>query len=294
MAPFGHQDFCDPSEAETTEPLPVVQADGEPGSEAEGADSPPAGQPRRRVRRFLYWAALTVTSIVACLALAFALLLAVTPSAGQATTRAAALASERHIGYPGPWVPANFSRPLVATEDHRFYSTAEVGGLDVLALGRAVGSVVSGGPASGGATIDVQLAKLLYVGADSPRHGTVKGDLLQVALAVKIAAMYSRPQILRLYAESAYYGHGYYGLQAASCGYFGHPARDLTVAQGAMLAGAVNAPDFDDPITHPGQARTRLTHVIGRMVAVGYLTPQQGQAALQASLDLTPGHSPDC
>jgi membrane carboxypeptidase/penicillin-binding protein len=61
-----------------------------------------------------------------------------------------------------------------------------------------------------------------------------------------------------------------------------------------MLAGAVNAPDFDDPITHPAQAHTRLSHVIGRMVSVGYLTAQQGQQALSASLSLTPGHSPSC
>jgi membrane peptidoglycan carboxypeptidase len=295
MAPYGHRDFCDPDEAETTEPLPVVGVDGEAASQQqEGwADQPP-DRPRHRFRTFLYRATLTITSLVACLLLAFALLLALTPSAGQATARAARLARDHHIAYPGPLVPASFSRPLIATEDHRFYSRAEVGGIDVLALGRAIKSVATGGPAQGGATIDVQLAKLLYVGADSPRHGTVKGDLVEVALAVKLSAMYSRPEILRLYAESAYYGNGYYGLQAASCGYFGHPPRDLTVAQGAMLAGVVNAPDFDDPITHPAQARTRLSHVIGRMVAVGYLTGQQGQQALGGSLHLTPGHSPDC
>jgi membrane carboxypeptidase/penicillin-binding protein PbpC len=312
MAAYGHRDTYDASEAETTEPLPVVDSGGdeaatdadgevyrepgqgeayrEPGQEA----GPPAGRARHPFRTFLYRATLTITSIVACLLLAFALLLAVTPSAGQATTRAAQLAREHHIGYPGPVVPANFSRPLVATEDHRFYSRGEVGGIDVVALSRAVKSVATGGPAQGGATIDVQLAKLLYVGADSPRHDTVKGDLLEVALAVKLSAMYSKPEILRLYGESAYYGNGYYGLQAASCGYFGHPAADLTVTQGAMLAGVVNAPDFDDPITHPAQAFTRLSHVIGRMVAVGYLTAQQGQQALAASLNLTPGHGPHC
>ncbi|HUN37357.1 MAG TPA: biosynthetic peptidoglycan transglycosylase [Trebonia sp.] len=294
MAPYGHRDFCDPGEAETTEPLPAVGVDGEPDSEQEDWAGQPAGRRRHPLRKFLYRATLTITSIIACLLLAFALLLALTPSAGQATTRAAQLAHEHHIAYPGPAVPANFSRPLVATEDHRFYSSAEVGGIDVLALSRAVKSVASGGPAQGGATIDVQLAKLLYVGADSPRHGTLKGDLLEVALGVKLSAMYSRPEILRLYAESAYYGNGYYGLQAASCGYFGHPPRDLTVPQGAVLAGVVNAPDFDDPITHPVQARTRLSHVISRMVSVGYLTPQQGRQALASSLALTPGHSPNC
>ncbi len=298
MAPYGHWDFCDPSEAETTVPLPIVEADGGADGEADSGRGStagrPGGRPRRPLRTFLYRATLTVTSIIACLLLAFALLLAVTPSAGQATTRAAQLAREHHIAYPGPPAPANFSRPLVATEDHRFYSGTEIGGLDVLALGRAIKSVVTGGPAQGGATIDVQLAKLLYVGADSPQHDTAKGDLIEVALAVKLSAMYSKPEILRLYAEAAYYGNDYYGLQAASCGYFGHPPQDLTVTQGAMLAGVVNAPDYDDPITHPTQAQARLTHVISRMVTVGSLTPQQGQVALNAPLNLTPGHSPDC
>src|SRR6202012_3455642 len=97
----------------------------------------------------------------------------------------------------------------------------------------------------------------------------------QVVLAVKLNLAYSKQQILDLYAEAAYYGHGYYGLQAASCGYFGHPAQDLTVTQGAMLAGVVNAPSVDDPISDPVNARTRLEHVIGRMVAVSALSDTQ-------------------
>ncbi len=61
-----------------------------------------------------------------------------------------------------------------------------------------------------------------------------------------------------------------------------------------MLAGVVNAPSVDDPISDPGKARNRLEHVIDRMVAVGYLTSAQGRQALGSSLDLTSGASPDC
>jgi membrane peptidoglycan carboxypeptidase len=106
-------------------------------------------------------------------------------------------------------------------------------------------------------------------------------------MAVKLNKTFSRSEILRLYAEIAYYGHGYYGLEAASCGYFGrHPAR-LTLVQAAMLAGAVNAPTYDDPLAYPAQARARLTHVIDRMAAVGYLTKAQQAAALRAPLELS-------
>ena len=72
-----------------------------------------------------------------------------------------------------------------------------------------------------------------------------------MALAIKLNLTYSKPQILQLYAEIAYYGHGYYGLNAASCGYFGRPPAQLTLVQAAMLAGVVNAPTYDDPLVYP-------------------------------------------
>lgn len=275
---YGRWDADAADGAPTTQPLPQLPAK--------------LRRPRRRIRRFLYRFTLTVSSLLACAALGLGLLLAFTPSAGQAPGIAARMAREHGIGYPGSPVPANFARPLVATEDHRFYS--EVGGIDPMALARVADGAATGSPDQGGATIELQLAKLLFVGDNAPGHETLSGKLTEVALAVKLAAMYSKPEILRLYAEVAYYGHGYYGLQAASCGYFGHPPADLTVAQGAILAGVVNAPALDDPIDHPAQAYSRLVHVIGRMEAVGDLTPAQGSAALNAPFNLTPGHSPNC
>jgi penicillin-binding protein 1A len=168
----------------------------------------------------------------------------------------------------------------VATEDHRFYTDP---GVDPLALARVVVSRVTGRTDQGGSTIDQQLAKNLYTSG----HSGFTQDLEQVALAVKLNVTYSKAEILRLYAEVAYYGHGYYGLSAASCGYFGRPAADLTLVQAAMLAGVVNAPTYDDPLVYPAQARARLVHVIGRMAAVGYLTTAQKNAALKAPLDLS-------
>ena len=119
----------------------------------------------------------------------------------------------------------------------------------------------------------------------TPTETGPTSELKQVVLAFKLNATYSKAQILALYAEVAYYGHGYYGLEQASCGYFGHPAADLTVSQGAMLAGVVNAPSLDDPIADPVSARPRLEHVIARMVAVGDLTGSQATAALAAPLE---------
>jgi membrane peptidoglycan carboxypeptidase len=209
--------------------------------------------------------------IVVLFAVAVGLLFLLTPSAGQATALVRAQARDRHITYPGPPVPAYFAQALVATEDHRFYADPGV-------VWR-----ITGREDQGGSTIDQQLAKNLYTGG----HSGFTEDLEQLVMAVKLNQAYSRPQILRMYAEVAYYGHGYYGLEAASCGYFGRPPDRLTLVQAAMLAGVVNAPSYDDPLAYPRQARTRLVHVIGRMAAVGYLTQAQETAALNAPLGLS-------
>ncbi len=243
-------------------------------------DQGPQGTgPSRRARL-----ALRITKVafivVVVLAAAFGLLFVLTPSAGQATALARAQAREHHIAYPGPPVPPNFAQALVATEDHRFYGDP---GVDPLALARVLAARVTGHRDQGGSTIDQQLAKNLYT---SGRRGFLT-EIEQVVIAIKLNMAYSRAEILRLYAEIAYYGHGYYGLEAASCGYFGKQPAELTLVQAAMLAGIVNAPTYDDPLVYPAQARARLVHVIGRMAAVGDLTQAQEAAALRAPLGLS-------
>ena len=239
-------------------------------------------RPLRPGRRFriAFRIAKVLVAVILVFAAAVGLLFVLTPSAGQATALVAAQARERHIAYPGPPVPRYFAQALVATEDHRFNTDP---GVDPLAMGRVVVSWITGRKDQGGSTIDQQLAKNLYTGG----HSGFTEDLEQLAMAVKLNQTYSRAEILRMYAEVAYYGHGYYGLDAASCGYFGRPPDRLTLVQAAMLAGVVNAPTYDDPLIYPRQARARLVHVIGRMAAVGYLTQAQETAALNAPLGLS-------
>lgn len=251
------------------------------------------GQPGRqfrpgRARRYLKRAAIVLAAVAGFLAVGAGVLWIATPGASEATRLAAAQAKQHGIAYPGPSVPENFARPLIATEDHRFYSEP---GVDPFAVARVAWAKLTNGSDQGGATIEQQLAKMLY----TPGQSGFKAEVEQVTLAFKLNLTYSKQQILGLYAEVAYYGNQYYGLDQASCGYFGHPAKDLTVVQGAMLAGVVNAPSLDDPVTHPGNARTRLEHVIARMEAVGYLSKAQAQRELNAPLGLvTAGSSPGC
>jgi membrane peptidoglycan carboxypeptidase len=263
-----------------TRPLPQQSAPGQPG--------PRVQRPRPgRGRRYFKRAAISLAVVIVVLALAAGALWVATPSAGEATQLAQAQAEQHGIPYPGPSVPENFARPLIATEDHRFYGEP---GVDLLAVARVAAAKVTNGSDQGGATIEQQLAKMLY----TPTQTGFNAEVKQVALAVKLNIAYSKQQILDLYAEVAYYGHGFYGLEQASCGYFGHQAKNLTVIQGAMLAGVVNAPSVDDPINDPGNARARLEHVIARMVAVGDLTAAQGQRVLGTPLGLTAGGKPGC
>jgi membrane peptidoglycan carboxypeptidase len=239
-------------------------------------------RPLRTRKRFRITRAIAkvILAVVVAFAAAVGLLFALTPSASEATALTRAQAQARHIAYPGPGVPQNFAQALIATEDHRFNSDP---GVDPLAMARVALSWITGHQDQGGSTIDQQLAKNLYTGG----HSGFTDDVKQMAIAVKLNQAYTRPEILRMYAEVAYYGHGYYGLRAASCGYFGRPPGQLTLVQAAMLAGVVNAPTYDDPLTYPGQARARLVHVIGRMAVVGYLTSAQQAAALKAPLGLS-------
>lgn len=225
-------------------------------------------QRRRWPRRLL----LSAVTVLAVLAIGFAALMLATPSVGNAWSLARAQATSHHERFPGPRVAAKFAAALIATEDHRFASEP---GFDPFALPRIVASVLTGRD-QGGATLYQQLAKLLYA--------THKGRLAEiadeVALGIKLKFSYSREHILQMYADVAYFGHGYYGLRAASCGYFGRPASLLSWPQSAVLAGLVQAPSAYDPLRHPSLARWREQHVFARLVADGVLTESQAQHAL--------------
>jgi penicillin-binding protein 1A len=98
-----------------------------------------------------------------------------------------------------------------------------------------------------------------------------------------------------MYSDVAYFGHGFYGLAAASCGYFGVRPAAMSWPQAALLAGLVQAPSLDDPLTSPVTARAREEHVIGRLVSVGALTQAQADRALAAPVSaLVARHGQGC
>jgi len=205
---------------------------------------------------------------------AFGGLLLVTPSVSGAWQLARSEAISHNSVFPGPAVPPRLATSLEATEDHRF---SEEPGIDPIAILRVFEGQITRKGDEGGATLYQQLAKMLY----TPGRTGLRVEAEQVALAVKLKFTYSGSQIVRMYADVAYFGHGFYGLMAASCGYFGVPPAGLSWPQAALLAGLVQAPSLDDPLLYPGQARIREEHVIGRLVTIGALTQAQANAALQ-------------
>ena len=239
---------------------------------------PRAPRPPRRLGRKLLWrTAIALVTLAMLGVVAFGGLMVLTPSAGSAEQLVQAQDTAHHVVYPGPPVPARFAESLVATEDKRFYSEP---GIDLYAVARVAAGYVTGHGIQGGATLYQQLAKLLYTHGQS----NASDEAEQIALAVKLYLGYSRPQILQMYADVVYFGNNSYGLAAASCGYFGVQPADLSWPQTAMLAGLVQGPSLDDPLTHPANARTREVHVVGRLIATGKLTEAQGKAALAVPL----------
>jgi membrane peptidoglycan carboxypeptidase len=268
----------------------VPYLDDDPGGYGPGDYGPEDwGRPRRRwPRRLLRWLVALLVAVVLLGGAAFGLLYVATPSVRSAPALARAMDRAHHVRYPGPRVPALFAESLVATEDHRFYSEP---GIDVFAVARVAAATLTGhGAEQGGATLYQQLAKMLY----TPGGSGVTTEIEQVMLGIKLDQAYSKAQILRMYADVAYFGHGYYGLAAASCGYFGTVPAGLTLPEAATLAGLVQGPSADDPIAHYARGRAREAHVLGRLVSTGKITPAQSARAYAQGLQLVGGSGQAC
>lgn len=242
----------------------------------------PTGNRRRWPRRIL----LIVGACLLVLVISAGVLFAIAPSVGNAEARVAALAVKHGAVDNGAPVPTLFAKSIVASEDARFYSDD---GVDPIGLARAAWTTVSGGGDGGGSTISQQLAKLLYTNGQSSAADVVE----QVALAIKLNLQYSKAQILEMYADTVYFGHGFYGLDAASCGYFGVRPGQLSLPQASLLAGLVQAPSAYDPLAHLHLARVRQRYVLNRLVATGQISERTAATAYHAPLDLhhNPHHS---
>ena len=167
-------------------------------------------------------------------------------------------------------IPATMTQAAVAAENRSFWSDK---GISIRGMFRAAWKISRGGDVQGGSTITQQYIKILYLNSDR----TLTRKFRELFLAYKINKEMTKEEILAGYLNTIYYGHGAYGVQAASKEYFEVDAKKLTVPQAAFLATVVNNPNMYDPSEKENRPRilSRYRYVLHSMVEMAYITPVQ-------------------
>lgn len=166
-------------------------------------------------------------------------------------------------------LPEMYKNALIANEDRRFY---EHRGIDFIGIGRAIFTdIKTKSFAEGGSTITQQLVKNIYF----TQERTSRRKIAEIFMASKLEKECSKEQILELYANTCYFGHGYYAIKDACMGFFDKGLDEATDYECAMLAGLPNAPSAYDPIKHPDLAEQRTTQVLKKMVKFGYINQEK-------------------
>ena len=166
-------------------------------------------------------------------------------------------------------IPDLLKKGIIANEDRRYY---DHGAVDIIGVARAfITNSMAGETLEGGSTIAQQTVKNIFLSNDR----TMTRKLEELALAVQLERNYSKEEILELYLNTIYFGHGAYGVGEASRVYFGKEPKDLDLSQCAMLAGLPQAPSAYDPISHPQEGAKRMTTVLALMAQEGYITPEE-------------------
>ena len=162
----------------------------------------------------------------------------------------------------GPYAP----KAVLAAEDRNFYNH---GAIDLTSTARAAWvDVTSGGLNQGGSTITQQLVKIQLLKPEKSLTRKVQ----EMTLAIVLEQRYSKDQILTMYLNRVYFGHGAYGIGAAARTYFSKDAKDLSAAEAAFLAGLIQAPTAYDPEVHFDYAQARQLYVLHGMASIGALS----------------------
>src|SRR5215468_9573005 len=166
---------------------------------------------------------------------------------------------------------------------------AKLKGIDERGLIRAfIGNLASSGRPQGGSTITQQIVKNLLVGEDL----TYERKIREMIAASRVEQTLSKAEILELYLNSVYLGRGSWGIELAARSYFGKPAKELTVEEGALLAGLTKGPNYFSPDRHPGRAQERLAYVLSRLQEEGVFAAEAPGRGLPPLPALVPYERP--
>ncbi|MBX6330384.1 MAG: PBP1A family penicillin-binding protein [Gemmatimonadaceae bacterium] len=172
-------------------------------------------------------------------------------------------------------LPKYVGEAFIAVEDKRFY---EHDGVDVVGIAAALKDAL-GGHARGASTITQLVVGNMHPDIINRRDRSIGRKLREQAAAREMEKHYTKAQILEAFLNQIHFGHGWYGIEAASRHYFGKPATQLTLAEAATLAALPKGPAIYDPIRHPDRARERRNLVLSLMAEQGYITKAEAKAA---------------
>jgi len=185
---------------------------------------------------------------------------------------------QRRIPLQSEDLPPQLVQAFLAAEDDRFFDHP---GVDYQGIARAVRHLLlTGEKGPGGSTITMQLARNFFLTRDQ----TFQRKAQEILLALKIERTLSKEEILELYLNKIYLGQRSYGVGAAARIYYGKSVDELDLAQTAMIAGLPKAPSAYNPIANPPRAKIRRAYVLGRMLAEGYITPEEHAEAVDAPI----------
>ncbi len=178
-------------------------------------------------------------------------------------------------------IPPLLRRAAIATEDKRFY---EHTGVDPLGIARAVVTDIAlRKKAQGGSTITQQYVKQAFVTDEK----TLKRKVMEAMLANRIEKRHSKDEILELYLNTIYFGHGSYGVESAARAYFGKGVEEITLPEAAMIAGVIKSPGRYSPYLDPEAAKRRRDTVLGQMLDQGYITASEHEEAVTSPIKTT-------
>ncbi len=196
-------------------------------------------------------------------------------------------ALERRLIIEHTQIPPILKDAIVSVEDQNFYRHW---GLDFYGISRAaLKNILAGRVVEGGSTITQQLAENLFLSPQ--RKWALK--LQEALFSIQIERRYTKDEILTLYSNQIYLGHGMYGFAAASDFYFGKNIQDLTLEEAATLAALPRAPTLYSPLANPERGLMRRNYVIDRMVAEGKVPVDEGEQAKQRPIRLNAEQVPD-
>ena len=173
----------------------------------------------------------------------------------------------------------NIVRAVLAAEDSAFY---QHGGIRLGSIFRALWTdIVEGGKVQGASTITQQLARNLFLSHEK----SITRKAKEIIIAMRLEKLFPKDKILELYLNTINFGHGAWGVETAARTYFDKSARDLDLAQSAILAGLIANPGRYNPQSSISNAKARQNYVLGRMETLGWITPEQRQSAYDEELE---------